>query len=455
MKTRCALPRLVLRFYNFITLKQRAFLAAALILPSLAFGQTLDKSVSGKTQASTNAVARMEEVVVTATRSEVKVDEAPARVSVVTREQMEKMHITTLDDALKHEAGLFERRTKGTADSTARVQLRGLESAKRTLIMINGIPMNSGYAGDQSWAQISTENVERIEVIRGPASALYGGNAMGGAVNIITKKPARLEMTGKAGFGDDNTIRHSFSFGDRLDDTFTLRVGYEVEETDGYVTTPVNSTVARSTAGTRPTLAGGNLTTSTAGATQLNVGDKGDNYSNRWNANMELGCKLTETGELTITGQVGEYGYGYGVPHSYLSDRNGAGGQVNGYADAGGGNRSALLNPASFFSSTGISEDQLSLGSVRYEDQYGGLHSLAKIGIQYDDSFYTQPSGSTANLTYDNSPGSMTKAVTRSWFGDWQGTMEVFPEHTFTFGTYFRYDDFDQDNYRMGYFLAP
>jgi iron complex outermembrane receptor protein len=72
--------------------------------------------------------------------------------------------------------------------------MRGLNSSARTLVMLDGVPLNKADGGGVNWNRINTESVDRIEVIKGPGSALYGGNAMGGVINVITKdiqdKPA-------------------------------------------------------------------------------------------------------------------------------------------------------------------------------------------------------------------------------------------------------------------------
>ena len=88
----------------------------------------------------------LEEVVVTATRTEKKVDDAPASVSVITKKDMEKYDIQTVDDAIKYEPGLYVRRTKGLSDSITSVQMRGLSGQNRTLVLIDGLPVNDGFS---------------------------------------------------------------------------------------------------------------------------------------------------------------------------------------------------------------------------------------------------------------------------------------------------------------------
>src|SRR5262245_12563346 len=120
------------------------------------------------------------EVVVSATRTERALDLVPSDVSVVTAQTLETRTFDRLDEVLNAEAGVYGGRVRGTS------------STSHTLIMLNGMPMNSGWYGGVNWQNVSMENVDRVEIVRGPASALYGGNAMGGAINVITALPKKF-----------------------------------------------------------------------------------------------------------------------------------------------------------------------------------------------------------------------------------------------------------------------
>lgn len=129
------------------------------------------------------------EVVVTATRSETPVEEIPASVTVITREQIEESSGLRLDHILRKYAGIDVNRSSFLTHS-ADVVLRGMgEMPGRTLILFDGVPMNKADTGTANWDLLLPEDVERIEIVRGPTSALYGSNAMGGVINIISRKP--------------------------------------------------------------------------------------------------------------------------------------------------------------------------------------------------------------------------------------------------------------------------
>lgn len=129
-------------------------------------------------------------VVVTASRSEQQVQDAPASISVITREEIREMPAATLADILARIEGVS---VVGADASTKDIVIRGMPG-DYTLIMIDGRrqgtreTMNRGTAGVQSNLIPPLEAIERIEVIRGPMSSLYGSDAMGGVINIITRK---------------------------------------------------------------------------------------------------------------------------------------------------------------------------------------------------------------------------------------------------------------------------
>lgn len=79
-------------------------------------------------------------------------------------------------------------------DTLAGLSLRGFSEQKRTLILMDGVPLNDSYSGGVRYGGLLPENVERIEVAKGPFSSLYGGYAMGGVVNILTKMPKKRSL---------------------------------------------------------------------------------------------------------------------------------------------------------------------------------------------------------------------------------------------------------------------
>jgi len=130
---------------------------------------------------------RIEDVVVTGTKTERLVEQAPVRTQVIDRKDIERKQADNLADALDNTTGV---RTEMNCQNCGFTQIRlnGLEG-QYTQILIDGNPVVSSLAAVYLAEQIPEEMIERVEVVKGGGSALYGGNAVGGVVNIITRKP--------------------------------------------------------------------------------------------------------------------------------------------------------------------------------------------------------------------------------------------------------------------------
>ena len=155
--------------------------------------------------------SNLEPVVVTATRNPKKISSVSAAVSVVTREDLEKTPGSVLD-ALREATGLivFDERGAYGSSTNNKTILRGMgggEGQSRVLVLIDGLPATPPGTGIFEWSAINKSNVERIEVVRGPSSALYGAEAMGGVINIITKSPEEsgFDTRIKTRFGNRRT----------------------------------------------------------------------------------------------------------------------------------------------------------------------------------------------------------------------------------------------------------
>jgi iron complex outermembrane receptor protein len=129
----------------------------------------------------------IDEVVVTATRTEEDIDKISSNVTVITQEDIKKSTATTVQDLLRNEEGLIVRDLYGTGTKST-VDMRGFTRGLNTAIMLDGRKLNEIDLSGVDWNTIPLENIERIEIVRGSESVLYGDNAMAGAINIITKK---------------------------------------------------------------------------------------------------------------------------------------------------------------------------------------------------------------------------------------------------------------------------
>lgn len=164
----------------------------------------------------------IERIVVSATGFEQKLTEAPASISVITQEDLQARSFMTLLDAVQFQEGIDIGTTRDkTGQGT--VSMRGL-TGEYTLLLIDGIRMNNhgdiypnNFGGNAFGHVPPIEAIERIEVIRGPASTLYGADALGGVINIITKKRSE-EWGGSINFG--RSLQTDDQFGDDITTDF-------------------------------------------------------------------------------------------------------------------------------------------------------------------------------------------------------------------------------------------
>lgn len=163
-----------------------------------------------ESEASTSKIDRR--VVVTANRIPTLLEKTAASVTVVTRDEIETRQLRTLTDALRQVPGLNLAQS-GAPGQVTGVFMRG-SVTRQTPILVNGLMMPFDASGDFNIQRFNLDNVERIEVVRGPMSSLYGGPAVGGVINIITRDGKDIEgHEGAMQFeaGSFHTFRESIS----------------------------------------------------------------------------------------------------------------------------------------------------------------------------------------------------------------------------------------------------
>jgi vitamin B12 transporter len=175
--------------------------------------QTLDPSPPGSATGTPPPmpVSQLEPVVVTATRVETPLKEVATSVTVITQEDIQQQQAETVAEALRSVPSL-DVVQNGSRGTTTSVFIRGAES-DQTLVLIDGVEVNSVTLGSFDFSILTTENVERIEVVRGSGGTLYGSEAVGGVINIITKKGEGTPTASvSAEGGNGSTHREVLSF---------------------------------------------------------------------------------------------------------------------------------------------------------------------------------------------------------------------------------------------------
>lgn len=152
----------------------------------------------------------LQEVVVTGTGTEHYLKDAPVQTEVITSKALEQFQARSIDDLLE---GLCPSLTFHDGDMGSHIQMNGLNN-DYILIMVDGKRMNGDIGGQNDLNQLNPANIERIEIVKGAASSLYGSDAIAGVINIITKKNReKVELTSTTRVGEHGDVRESVSFG--------------------------------------------------------------------------------------------------------------------------------------------------------------------------------------------------------------------------------------------------
>ncbi|MCX7857766.1 MAG: TonB-dependent receptor [Deltaproteobacteria bacterium] len=372
---------------------------------------------------------RLESIIVTATRIETPVELSPANVHVLTREEIEIKAPSTVDEVLNELPGVYVRRGKGLMDTLSSITLRGIPDQKRTLILMDGIPLNNSYTGNVRLGGYYPEDLERVEVVKGPFSALYGGYAMGGVVNFITKMPEKREFTLKAGYGSawkndegmEDLRRVYLSYGDKMFGKLSVFLSYGWQGTHGYPT-DLNVQTTRPPAN----ITGYEVTRTREGRTAYIIGHRGDNEWWDDGITIKAQYELQKDKKINLSFMRNRYRYDYEDPDTYL--RNASGNPVWSYS----GVRENTFLPGG----GGAVQNQYSVG---FETPViGNLKMKVNISfLESPDSWYVTTSSQATRAGCGQDPkqcGYVSNTPSDAYMGDLQFTLPLFKNHTFTFG---------------------
>lgn len=349
----------------------------------------------------------LDEMVVSATRSEKKLLDTAASVSVITDKDLNKMHINNLDEAFVKIPGVYVGRLSGIGSTTSQTVMRGVNAANSVAVLVDGVQVNDSYNGSVTWSAIPVDMVKRVEVLRGPASVLYGGNALAGVINIITKDVDKTSVNLKLSYGSNNTQNHSLYVAGKASDKLDFNVNYEKKKTDGYITDPVLSSKA---------VIGAETTTTNTGAKRWIIGNKG---KRQWDENtVGVGFKyhFDESKSLALDFTKNEYEYSYSAPTSYFGD-------------------DIIKKAGTYFSTPGEK------ASNKYNMTYNDSENDWKAVVGYSDQ-YKQHDTSISKATDSSKPN------TRFSF-DLQKNQTISANNNAVFGLNYRKDKMDATVYKL------
>ena len=202
-------------------------IAVAMGLSNVAFANT--------NPASNQDVLQLETLVVTATRSKEKIENVPARINIIEPQILEQSPIAEFPHLLMSDAAINMVQSGGMGQQ-ASIFLRGTNS-NHTLVLRDGVRLNNASTGTANLAFIDTTDIQQIEVLKGPASVLYGTDAIGGVVQLISKTPSKTSAFVTGEIGEHKTYKTVLG-ADLVQDDFYAQIRGQRLESDG---TPVTT----------------------------------------------------------------------------------------------------------------------------------------------------------------------------------------------------------------------
>ena len=199
-------------------------------------GQSPPQEGTPAASGTTPAVTTLTPMVVTATRTERSVEDLPVSATVIPREEIERAPVFAVDDLLRNIPSLNLPLTSSvTNHPTANfMSIRGI-GGPSVLVLLDGVPINDPFFGFIQWNKVPLDAIERIEVVRGGSSSLFGTFALGGVVNIITRPPVGDAVQAKASYGSDNTSSSNLSASKQLTEALTASFNLNYFNTDGFI----------------------------------------------------------------------------------------------------------------------------------------------------------------------------------------------------------------------------
>ncbi|WP_127163231.1 TonB-dependent receptor [Veillonella sp. VA141] len=207
---------------------------AQLALLSMILSAMTSQAVQAVDTSAAEETVMLPTVTVTATRTMEDIAKTPSSVSVVTQKDIEAKRVDTVADALQLLPGVYKSQV-----GNGGLQIRGFGSTN-ILVLLNGVPMNNTFNNGVDWEAIPVHTIDRIELVRGASSSLYGGRGVAGVISIQTKQVAPKESVrdihwhGQMGHSSHGTWNNELGFDARVTDRVSVGVSAEQRRTGGF-----------------------------------------------------------------------------------------------------------------------------------------------------------------------------------------------------------------------------
>jgi iron complex outermembrane receptor protein len=393
-------------------------------------------------------------ITVTATRTATELDNATVSTSLVTRGEIETRNLNQVDQALSLIEGVNAYRARGPGDNDFGIGLRGFAGRggqSRTLVLVDGQPLNNSYIGNVNWAMLPVSEFERVEVARGPFSSLYGGNAMGGVINLITRPVDHRVFEIYGQYGQQNTVNYNVHFADRFFDKLGVSFGYDRYQTGGYQDQEVLSSATTSLSAATPVTGPIKWLTPTGGIT-YQIGLKGNDWFNSQAYRTRLEYAFSRKTIASMQYFHESRGQGYKAYNTFLHDSQGRpvdSGLVS-FQD-GGVTRLLSLSPSLFIGGPTGATGNIVQG--QFLTAFNSQWNLRIAGGMTESpiDWYVTPG---ANATLSSGIGTYVPTFSRGVYGNVQLGW-THSRHQFIFGTDTRHDEAQIYSYAILNYALP
>ena len=359
-------------------------------------------------------------ITVTANRQAERLQDVPANVQVVTEKDIQKRNVQNTAQAVAMVTGVSASQSvEGT------VNLRGYDS-RNILVLVDGQPMNTAWNGDVDWNMIPVENIRKIEVVSGGQSALYGGRAVGGVINIMTKTQKQDGLHGSAtvSYGSNATVNQNYNVGFKKD-KFDFGAFYGSMNTHGWKDYDVSVSKSGKEKGYDSDAEGNAI-----------IGNRGSKKVLNESFGFNMGYSFNDSQKLTYKYTHSIYDWKYEDPISYIKGDNRWNGTI--------GENKKSYSPSSFLGTWGWRA--YNLHSLTYNDKDNGIHAHFGLTDYYKDG-YTSPATSpdtsvNPEKNFDG-PGKKVSYPSRSWNFDLNKRW-ILGAHTVLFGGSYTEDKFSE-----------
>ncbi|WP_321493369.1 TonB-dependent receptor [uncultured Desulfobacter sp.] len=303
-----------------------------------------DDAAQDKDRASvqTQTDEELETLTVIATKTPKAPLDSPASVSVISEKEIKAFNSEHPFKPLLRTEGIYPRQYRGLADYWSRPMIRG----NRALVMVDGLNWYD-YGQYYSTSAIPMTDIETIEIVRGPFSALYGTLAQTGVINYVTKIPYETQAETSFTYGTDNTQFYKARLADRpfraadgaeqlswaeknLGDKFFYSMSFKYRTTDGYETNPTYLSLSSSKIVTGDLDSSIPIATDVStdinpknGATRYIIGTDGKNWYDDYGAFLKTGYEFSDYSKIWYSFNINQFEYGWSGGHSCLTDADG------------------------------------------------------------------------------------------------------------------------------------